>query len=289
MVPAAYKKLTSDLLRGLLDGDEPALQLEAVRALAELPTPRRLPVLRQAARDGRLNDTVRAQAIVGLASQAHDMLEELLALAQGSNGVLRAEALRALTQTRLDAAQRAALETVARSQPNAAPLVARVLGRPFATDRPPPADIDAWLRRLEGRADAEVGRRVFFHPRLGGCSRCHRAEGRGQEVGPDLGTAGRNGRRHLVESILQPSALVAPHYQTWQIETTDGKVRAGLLVRTVLDEYTYLGADGEMFRVNTRDVVESRPVPQSLMPDGLADLLTDQELRDLLAYLESQR
>jgi hypothetical protein len=41
--------------------------------------------------------------------------------------------------------------------------------------------------------------------------------------------------------------------------------------------------------VNTRDVVESRPVPKSIMPEGLPDLLTDQELRDLLAYLCSRR
>jgi hypothetical protein len=53
--------------------------------------------------------------------------------------------------------------------------------------------------------------------------------------------------------------------------------------------YTYLDDKGDLFKLNTRDVVESRPVPNSIMPDGLADLLTDQELRDLLAYLCSRR
>jgi putative heme-binding domain-containing protein len=155
--------------------------------------------------------------------------------------------------------------------------------------RPPADDVDGWLKRLDGPADAATGRRVFFHPRLAGCFRCHRAEGRGQEVGPDLSTVGRAERRHILESVLRPSAVVAPHYQVWEIETTDGKVHTGMLVKTVLDEYTYLDARGALFKLNTRTIVESRPVPTSIMPDGLPDLMTDQELRDLLAYLGSRR
>ena len=108
-------------------------------------------------------------------------------------------------------------------------------------------------------------------------------------LSPDLSTIGRTERRGILESILQPSNLVAPNYQTWRIETTDGRVRTGLLVNTNLDEYTYLDDKGKQFKVITRDVVESRPLPTSIMPDGLADLLTDQELRDLLAYLCSRR
>ena len=108
-------------------------------------------------------------------------------------------------------------------------------------------------------------------------------------MGPDLSTIGRTDRRHILESILRPSNLVAPHYQTWQIETADGKVRTGMLIGTHLDQYTYLDAKGESFQLNTRSIVESRPVPASIMPDGLPDLLTDQELRDLLAYLCARR
>jgi putative heme-binding domain-containing protein len=152
-------------------------------------------------------------------------------------------------------------------------------GRPLATD------LSAWLKRLEGPADIAAGRRVFFHPKLAGCYKCHRAEGRGAEVGPDLSTIGRTERRGIVESILQPSALVAPHYQAWVIETHAGKVHTGMLIKTVLDEYTYLDAQGQTFKLNTRDIAETRPATKSIMPDGLADLMTDQELRDLVAYL----
>lgn len=288
-IPVTTKALTPDVLAGLLAESEPALQVEAARALAALPTPKRFPVLKAALRNARLPSSVRAQALVGLTDQAAEMLDEMLALAGGDDAALRDEALRALTGTKLAPKQRDALEVVARRRPEAAPLVARVLGRPFTVGRPPVADTDAWLKRLDGPADAEAGRRLFGHPKLAGCVRCHRAEGRGQVVGPDLSVAGRNERRHNVESLLRPSAVVAPNYQAWLIETTDGKVRTGLLARTYLDEDTYLDAKGDLFRVNTRDVVESRPVAQSLMPDGLADQLTDRELRDLLAYLTALR
>jgi putative heme-binding domain-containing protein len=178
---------------------------------------------------------------------------------------------------------------VGRKQPAARDLAARVLGKPFAAGRPPHDDVTAWLKRLEGPGDAGAGRRVFFHPKLGGCFRCHRVDGRGQDVGPDLSSIGRAERRHVLESILKPSNLVAPHYQAWVITTADGRVRTGMLVHTNLDEYTYVDPQGERFKVSTRDVTEARPARTSIMPDGLVDLFTDQELRDLLAYLGSRR
>src|SRR5262249_24873869 len=96
-------------------------------------------------------------------------------------------------------------------------------------------------------------------------------------------------RRFVVESILQPSAVVAPHYVAWRIETKDGKVRTGMLTNTTLDEYTYLDEKGNLFKVNTRDVVEARSLTQSIMPAGVVGRLTDQELRDLMADLCARR
>jgi putative heme-binding domain-containing protein len=281
--------LTPDLLAGFLMHGEPELELEAARALGEVPAAKRVRILLEAARNEKLGEAVRAQAVLGLADQAQSLSGDLLALARAGKPILRDEALRALLHIPLDAARRGALEEVARDHPEAGPLVARVLGRPFVKDRPRPADLDAWLKRLDGPADAAAGRRVFFHPKLGACFRCHRAEGRGQEVGPDLSTVGRSSRRQILESILQPSALIAPHYQAWQLVMDDGKVHTGMLVKTVLDEYTYLDAKGEFFKLNTRNIVDSRPLATSIMPEGLADLLTDQEMRDLLAYLCSRR
>jgi putative heme-binding domain-containing protein len=288
-VPASHPKLTVGLLGKLLSGSGPELQLEAVRALADHPGPRRVKPLLQAARNEKLPAAVRAEAVVGLAEHAGDVRDDLLRFAIGEDAVLRDEALRALTGTKLTAAERAPLEGVARRHAESAALVGRVLGRSFATDRPAPEKTETWLTRLEGPANSEAGRRVFFQPKAGGCFRCHRIEGRGRDVGPDLSGVGRAERRHLLQAILEPSVLVAPRYQAWHLETAEGKVFTGMLVRTYLDEYTYLDERGEFFKLNTRQVATSRPVRTSIMPGGLADQLTDQELRDLLAYLGSRR
>jgi putative membrane-bound dehydrogenase-like protein len=289
LIPPNHARLTLDLLGRLLHQADPALQLEAVRTLCDHPSSKRFTLLLAAARDPHLATDVRAQALVGLAEKAPELRDDLLRLARSDEPSLRDEALRALIRTPLTAAQRGALEELARQRADCHALVSRVLGKPFAKDRPQPDDLKAWLKRLDGPADVAAGRRIFAHPKLGGCYRCHRVEGRGREVGPDLDTIGRTERRSILESILQPSNAIAPAYQTWQLEMKDGRVLTGLLLMTVLDEYTYVDTKGEAFKVNTRDVLETHAVLVSIMPAGLPDLLTDQELRDLLAYLGSRR
>jgi putative membrane-bound dehydrogenase-like protein len=288
LVPSNQPKLTVDILAGLTAEKDAALQLEAVRALNEHPNAARSAILLKIATNSANDNTVRAEALVGLDPQAGNAVPALLKLASGMNKDLREEALRALTGSKLTAVQQSVVEDAGR-RPGAGDLAARVLGKPFVKGRPQASDIPAWLKRLDGPASAVAGRRVFFHPRLAGCYRCHRVDGRGQDVGPDLSAVGRTERSHILESILQPNNLVPPHYQVWSIVTHSGKVYTGLLIRTYLDEYTYVDAAGARFKINTRDIAESRAAPGSIMPAGLADLLTDQEVRNLLAYLCSRR
>jgi putative membrane-bound dehydrogenase-like protein len=255
-VPASHPRLTLKLLAKLLAVNDDSVKLEAVRALVEHPSSKRTEPLLDVLANGKLDWGTRAFAILGLVD-------------------------------RVDASR---LEAAARDDARLLGEVTVALARRDPPNgRPDAKDTAAWLKRLDGPADADAGRRVFFHPKLAGCYKCHRCEGRGADVGPDLSTVGRNERRHILESILQPSALVAPHYQAWVIETKVGQVRTGMLLRTVLDEYTYLDAQGGRFKVNTRDIVEVRPATNSIMPDGLIDLLSDQEARDLLAYLCARR
>jgi putative membrane-bound dehydrogenase-like protein len=289
LIPPTHPKLTLDLLGKLLDLSQADLQLEAARALCEYPKPERFALLLKSATDSKLGNDVRAQAVLGLAEQAAKYKDELIQIATADNAILRDEALRALAQTLLSADQANRLQDLAKRQPGCAPLVARVFGQKTNSGRPPIADTGAWLNRLSSPGDVAAGRRVFFHSKVGGCFRCHRVEGRGTDLGPDLSTIGRTERRSILESILQPSNQVAPSYQTWRLEMSDGKVYTAMLVNTYLDEYTYVDDKGRQFKVNTRDVTETRPLPTSIMPDGLADMLTDQELRDLLAYLCSRK
>jgi putative heme-binding domain-containing protein len=100
---------------------------------------------------------------------------------------------------------------------------------------------------------------------------------------------GNTNRRWLLESLLQPASSIAPHYQAYTIETNNGRVRAGILQRTYLDESTFIDQQGQPFTVAATDMVAITPRKDSLMPEGLLDLLTDQEILDLLTFLETRK
>ncbi|MBM3994793.1 MAG: c-type cytochrome [Planctomycetes bacterium] len=287
-VPASHPKLTVDLLMKLLKSDDTALKMEAVRALVEHSSPKRDDVLLAMATDPTETESLRSWAVVGLSPRAQKYRNDLYRFARGKEPRLRDEALRTLVDVPTTVMDLGELHALPLDEATS-PLVNRISKDKFFKDRPATKDIDGWLKRLDGKADADAGARVFFHPKLAGCAKCHRIDGRGADVGPDLSSIGRVERRAILESILQPSANVAPHYVAWHLETADGKVRNGMLLHTYLDEYTYLDAKGERFKVRTGDLVEQRPLTTSIMPDGLVDRLTDQEIRDLLAYLQARK
>jgi putative heme-binding domain-containing protein len=287
-IPANFAKLRTDSLLGVFKEEDAGLRLEVLRTLTERSDPKAADVLVAVVRDPQQQTAIRAQALVGLSPRASENAFLFLDVAADTNGTLRKEALRGLTQAKLTAEQRKKLESVTVTD-DEVNLRDRVLGKAFVDKRPPLSDTDAWLKRLEGPADSETGRRIFEHPRVASCAKCHRADGRGANIGPDLSLIGRTDRKWIVESILQPSAVVAPHYQAWQIRTLNERTLTGLLVGTHLDESVYIDAKGDRFKVLATEVADVTPAKNSIMPDNLVDTLTDQELRDLIAYLTSRK
>lgn len=162
-----------------------------------------------------------------------------------------------------------------------------------ATDNRPAADdIESWLQVAEKPGDAEAGRRVFFSPTGAYCARCHTLAGRGASLGPDLTQIGRTqSRRRLLESILQPSREVAPHYQTWVMETTNGKTHTGVSVGKLDNDRKerFSDTEGKVFVLSLEDIVSRTASPTSVMPQGLEKTMTLQEVRDLLTFLMTSR
>lgn len=287
LIPANYSKWNLKQLIGWLNEDNVELRLEVVRLANESNRASLTPALLAFALDAESPAMIRAEAAVGWSRWAQP--DEFFALTADKCAAVRDEALRGLIGAQLTSKQRSQLQKTAKEHMEEISLVARVLGKPFHDSRPALTDLDAWLKFLDGPADADAGRRVFSNAKLTGCTNCHRMDGRGQNVGPDLSTIGRIERRAILESILQPSKSIAPSYQAWNVVTTDGRVRSGLLVNTSHDECTYVDPKGERFMVVAKDVEETRPSQKSIMPDSLVDQLTDREIRDLLAYLSSRR
>ncbi len=286
-IPATYKPLRTELLLEMLGQNDPVFRIEVLRALKDRADGKASAAVSAIARDVMENTEVRAQAILTLSATDTDV-EFLIEMVKAKEDAVSREALRALTGAKLTAKQEASLLTITGIE-GSTDLAARVLGKKVTANRPDAKDTEAWLKLLEGKADPDAGRRVFESPKLAGCYKCHRVEGRGKDIGPDLSLIGRTERKWIVESILQPSAVVAPNYQAWQVRTNDGRTRAGLLVGTYLDKSVYIDEKGNQFEVLAGDVADILAAKNSIMPDGLLDGLTDQEIRDLVAYLAARK
>ncbi|MCI0700480.1 MAG: c-type cytochrome [Planctomycetia bacterium] len=288
-IPASYGKLRTETLLELLKQDDAALKVEVLRTLKDRADVKAAPAVRNIARNAKQPVAVRAQALVTLSALGSADADFLLELVGGTEVILRHEALRTLVQVKLTPAQLEKLTEAVKGKDDSGDLAKRVLGKPVNAGRPAATEIDAWMKLLEGKADAETGRRIFENSRVTTCARCHRVDGRGANVGPDLSLIGRTEKKWIVESLLLPSATIAPHFQAWTIRTTDDRTLTGILVRTYLDESEYIDEKGNHFKVLATDVADMRPAKNSIMPEGLLNALTDQEIRDLVAYLASRK
>jgi putative heme-binding domain-containing protein len=149
------------------------------------------------------------------------------------------------------------------------------------------AGLRAELGQLAG--SAEAGRPVFFSQKVG-CYACHRAAGKGGDLGPDLSRIGQlRSTTELLESIVFPSLTIAPEYRTYQVVTKDGRSWSGLIVREASEAVYLRTAELAEVRIARKDVEELAPATVSLMPEGLERTMSRQELRDLLEFLYRQR
>lgn len=115
-------------------------------------------------------------------------------------------------------------------------------------------------------------------------------QGRGQWVGPDLSTIGvKYGRDELIRSILSPSAAIGYSFRSLVLGLTDGRVITGLPVEDTPDRLVIKTAEGRRISLAPRSIEDRRNSDVSLMPEGLAQTLTVEELVNLLEYLTTLR
>ncbi len=142
------------------------------------------------------------------------------------------------------------------------------------------------LVRRDG--DADEGREVFFRAGSNSCGGCHRVQGQGQWIGPDLSTIGaKYGNDELIRSILNPSAAIGYNFRSVVLALSDGRVITGLPVEESSDRLVLKTADGQRIVLAPGSIEDRKTSDVSLMPEGLAQTMTDQELVDLLAYLST--
>jgi putative heme-binding domain-containing protein len=142
------------------------------------------------------------------------------------------------------------------------------------------------LEERAGTGDVGRGRRIFFGERAK-CSTCHAVGEEGGTLGPDLTTIGLVRTAHdLLEAVLFPSASMVPDFAPFVVETLDDAY-AGIIGRDLPDSLLLRMAADEERNIARGDILSIEPSPVSIMPEGLDAELSDEELLDLLAFLQS--
>ena len=141
--------------------------------------------------------------------------------------------------------------------------------------------------KLTGR-DFAQGKAMFAAT---ACIFCHRFNGDGAGIGPDISGAGnRYSVKDLLENIIEPSKVISDQYGTEQLTMADGEVIIGRVVAEDPNRYSVMTnpfAPDELARPEIVKVRSRKPYPISMMPAGLANALNPDELQDLVAYLLS--
>ena len=156
----------------------------------------------------------------------------------------------------------------------------------YDANRSPTDHLSKWSESLYG-GDAESGKRIFLERSEVSCLRCHKIQGTGGEVGPDLaGIGGKQKREYLLEAIVEPDKQIAKGYETVVLTLVDGKVKSGILKSEDKKDVRLMTPEGTIIVVPVQEI-DSRTRGPSAMPADLVRHLSRRDLRDLVEFLAS--
>lgn len=139
---------------------------------------------------------------------------------------------------------------------------------------------------LELKGDAAKGERIFSQGGSAACNKCHRIKGKGSDIGPELSQIGKKyERRALLETIVNPSAGIAPEYYPYVVEMESGRVFGGFVLQNTEENVVLKTIEGEVLTLPRKEVVEMVKQNVSLMPDAILKEISAQDAADLLEYL----
>ncbi|HMC90635.1 MAG TPA: HEAT repeat domain-containing protein, partial [Gemmataceae bacterium] len=312
MLRPDHPALSARFLKEFLASSDERMRWPALRTLVMRSDEASQDMLRKLALDANAELVMRAEAVMGLAQSAPaSSATRHILLTLLKESLLQSDVLRSLRETASKPGVAAAL--MKWWQETATPPVGHVADRQEIYEqlsftlrpdknsetgkrlqallRPRPQNAAQWRQALTEKGNPRAGERVFFHPRGPRCYACHRVDGRGAAIGPDLSTIGRSlGRDKLIDSILEPSKEIAPQFVSWLIATRDGKVRTGLIVEEGPNStITIADAQGNLEVIHRTAVEERHAVTTSIMPGSLPELMTRREFVDLLAFLRERK
>jgi quinoprotein glucose dehydrogenase len=135
--------------------------------------------------------------------------------------------------------------------------------------------------------NAELGKKVFFDRPEAQCVRCHKINGTGGDVGPELShVSAQKPREYLLESIIMPNKQIAPGYESVTVTLNNDETYAGVLKSETATELVINSTETGVLKLKKSDI-KARRTGLSPMPEGLAQILTRADLRNLVEFLGS--
>ena len=137
--------------------------------------------------------------------------------------------------------------------------------------------------------DVRRGQAVFNSPKAA-CAACHQIGYVGGKIGPDLTRIGGiRSERDLLEAVVFPSASFVRNYEPLSVQLFDGQTFNGVLKGETAEEIALTLAVDKQVRIARKDIQEMKPGTVSIMPAGLEQQISRQDLADLIAFLKASK
>ncbi|WP_395743385.1 PVC-type heme-binding CxxCH protein [Prosthecobacter sp.] len=147
------------------------------------------------------------------------------------------------------------------------------------------AVVEKFKPALKLNGDAAKGKTVFAQV----CISCHKLDGVGLELGPDLRSVVQHDAEKLLNSILDPSAIIEPGFMAYHCTLKNGEQLYGVITTETSASLTLKMAGNVTKSVLRSEIEKLQSTGASLMPEGLEAALTPQSLADLIAYLQTPK
>jgi putative heme-binding domain-containing protein len=247
------------------------LQTEAVRALGKIDSEGARSALQRVVLFGEHGSELRLEAMTALAGSR-----------AGSAWLLKARTDNEVPASVADDAARLLRQSPYQDLRNKAMVAFPAPGKLDPKKLPPIAKL---VRRL---GDPAHGRELFANNKDVGCIRCHAVRGVGGNIGPDLSMIGKKGsRENLFESIMDPDKAIADQYIQWVVLDKRGVTLSGLLIEETPEHVIIRDGFGKDNKFWTKDIDQKVKSKKSVMPSDVVAYLTEHDLVDIVAYLET--
>jgi putative heme-binding domain-containing protein len=141
--------------------------------------------------------------------------------------------------------------------------------------------LERYRAALTMAGDKQRGKQVFAKS----CAACHRTEGVGYELAPNLATFQFRGAEAILQNIIEPNREVNPLYLNYSILTSDDRIVNGMISNESAASITLLRGENLSETIQRSDIAEMKSSKMSLMPEGLENQVDLQGMADLIAYL----